>query len=253
MTNRIFKPLLVIAGLVVIYSCGFWEKPKYCESIVTTYSEYDSAEAVLTEFDKENSNHQKYDISIDFQLKRFVYYDTTVDKDRIWFESLCNKYGDNHYHQDMNKDYSTWQRCTVPDVYRIKVTSEEDFDQEHPKGVSLNDCFNVYYVDLKNIIESNYKERTERINEKPLDSITQDEMSMLRSEQAAKKVSEALTVNGWTFLDGGYFSLFGLKATKLPTGPSVQHLTIEFTTEYGNTISCPIAFDFSQSMLARQK
>ena len=252
MTSRIFKPLLVIAGLVVICSCGFW-KPRYCESIVTTYSEYDSAEAVLTEFDQKYSNQQKYDISIDFQLKRMVSFDTEVEKDKEWFNSLCNKYGDNHYHEDMNIDGSVGQRCTVPDVSVIIVTSEEDFDQEHPKGVSLNDCFNVYYVDLKNIIESNYKERTERINEKPLDSITQDDMSMLRSEQAAKKVSETLTVNGWTFLNGGYFSLFGLKATKLPTGPSVQHLTIEFTTEYGNTISCPIAFDFSQSILARQK
>ena len=256
MTSRVYKSILLLASIVIVNSWDAWTigtEPKYIESIVVAFNEYDSAEAVLTKSADEYGYIQRYDISIDYQINRIVKYDTSSEKDKLWFKSKCDKYGDNHYNQNIVDKNTPTYSCTIPDINAIHVTSEEAFDNDHPKGVFIDDCFDIYYKDLKNIIESDYSILSSRVNTKPLNTITKDDMSMLTSSTAAKIVAEPLEINGSMIGNGGYFSLFGLKATKLPTGPSVQHLNIEFKTEYGNTISCPIEFDFSQSMLARNK
>ena len=241
MISQIFKRLILLACIASVCSCDAWtigRKPKYIESIVWAYYRYTSAEAVIQ--DAKRDNGSKYDISIDC-LSTFTRYNS--EENREWFESICNKYGDNHYHGNMVDKNLRLYKCIVPDVKGIQIISEDDFDEEHPKGVYLNDCFDVYYDDLKNIIESDYTVLTPRTTIKSLDSISSEEMSMLYYRNPGTEDKE----------NKGYLSLFGLKATKLPSGPSVQHLNIEFKTEYGNTISCPIEFDFSQSMLARNK
>lgn len=76
------------------------------------------------------------------------------------YDSLCNAYNDIGYNRKIEYFVTPEEDKTVSkykyDYYSINVTSDSDFDAEHPRGTSLNDIIMYYGTSVENFIDSGY-------------------------------------------------------------------------------------------------
>ncbi len=177
MTN--LKHLLLIV-LVALSNCGcssvmndiecrhFIEKYIYIEDINLTYNALGKGEIVVYPYSGHNG-----DKFCSF-LSSGDLYDQYID--------LCTKHNDMSYDHTVyvidsyDFDGTSYAQC---DFTQLKVTSDKDYDVDHPKGESLNDLIRFMSFSPNEFIKSGYQKRFDYVNDSSLSNIFREITSSL--------------------------------------------------------------------------
>lgn len=129
------KKAFLIMGLLGMLSCSPTEKgyKAYTKSFVIEYYSLSGIDA---------SWRNGY-IELRVIPNGETYGALSTDNDgKIKYETLCNVHNDNTYNREFNytADYLP-NRFQDRDFISIEITSDQDYNETHPAGTSLNDIF----------------------------------------------------------------------------------------------------------------
>lgn len=120
--------------------------------------------------------------------------------DKDLYNSICEEFGDTAYNQFVWEPLST--ECKYPHFATINVTSNMDFDENHPRGTSLNDIMTIIYHTATDFIEEGYNDYT-LLNkrEKPLNELEPNDLALnwTNTFLAFTKDPDILTTHTLTF------------------------------------------------------
>ena len=175
---------------------------------------------------------KKFDLSIDVNYEKTLFQTEVQGEDKALFDSICEKYGD----VDYNKKELRAGRMHIiyPDICAILITSDSDYDESHPAGANLADCFEVYGSSCYKLFHPCRDALPNGIN---MSALEVDDLKML----------------GPSYTPGVYPNHAGvlkIKVDILPTTQQIHNLTFTITDENGKKYSSTIEYDFSQCLLA---
>jgi hypothetical protein len=113
-----------------------------------------------------------------------------VDKGekQVLYEALSKKYGDISFDRTVTfyTHYPPYPSAQAYSLVSIEITSDTEFDENHPAGTSLADLVTISYSSVKPFIDSDYKgyqgpvsSRYETNFKKPLSEIGRDDLQLL--------------------------------------------------------------------------
>ncbi len=223
------KYILTIPLLMVfIIGCDVAETD-FFRSYITQYHKYDISLSVDTTTvvspygmirinSKKGSSHN-------------IYTWKSKGKNKLVFDSLSRVHNDMSYNKERwYIQVVGWGNCFYYDIASIDVVSEEDFDNNHPKGSSLKDVIRFHFLSLKKFIDAGYPEGNnhnidiETSYEKKLSEIGTSEMAVLES---------------WFSRFAGFFVF-----DTAPTLSKTHHLTFTFHYTNGETYTAKVVKEF---------
>lgn len=164
------------------------------------------------------------------------------------YYELCAKYGDTSYNRKIEIDNNLVIRSFfINDFIDVEVTSDKDFDAEHPAGTSLNDVIRFVSVSPWPYIKSRYTDTFDWNNTSLQSDYIQTihNMYMDETHHPIDVPLSEVTVDDMTLLgfgDGEYIcSLF---FTTGPTDNKQHTFTVTITEADGNTMSATCDFTF---------
>lgn len=189
----------------------------YMRSYIQQYSERDEVSLKIIEYPE---------ISIDIMGtdRRTVSF-RSKGEDKEYFDMLCKKYGDTSYNREVGLildmvHLDAW--VLIPDICFIELTSDKDFDEDHPAGTLLNDCVEINFVSAYKYVKSKYSDEESLCQQKKLLSeIVPDDLKLMTTRTS-------------------------LNFIKMPEIADIHILTVTMHDEYGNEYSDTIEFDFSK-------
>ncbi len=163
----------------------------------------------------------KYKISLSPIGDKSVSFRSTGE-DKELYDSICAENGDTSFNRDVTLIVDLINiSSSYPDVASINVTSDKDFDAEHPAGTPLNDCLEVTFYSAYQYIQSGYNE----------DELSRDKQTKLLSE-----------VSSTEFLLNTYRREF--EFVKQPTLLGTHTITFSLTSVSGDVFEDSLEFDF---------
>lgn len=141
MTNRANKFLLLLAGLLLLGSCNKVTHV-YSDSYIMYYAIH---EGISLRPDGAQLARQ-YGVYVGFKgLAKFVSYDSKGE-DKIIFDELCKKHNDLSYCREVAFfNGAGGERAIYPNYTSVTITSNSNYDEEHPAGTPLNDIMGCEY------------------------------------------------------------------------------------------------------------
>ena len=186
----------------------------------------------------------------------YIKYDTSpyasiADKDPTCINRLAEKHHDTDYNRKITYTAGTNSICHVsggrygitPDITRISIKSDSDFDAEHPAGTSLNDIVRLYSTSVYPYIKSGYTETFDWGTDTTgcFDYLYLDSedfpIDVLLSEIDAETLIMAAGFVG----NNNYGKL---KFTTLPTLSKQHRLTIEMESDEGKLFTASLDLTF---------
>ena len=181
-----------------------------------------------------------WDFTVDARSTRSIKQEDAEGEDKEFFDAVCEKYGDVGYDKKELKVYGGGPdlRYVTPDIHSVSILSDRDYDDSHPAGVSLSDCFEIYAYSLYPRLDSSWREdiRSGLL----LSSVLPNDLKMLDIEHYKDYSSNKYIQNKW-------ICLMKLKVVKKPTLDKVHNLTFELQDEYGKTHTSTLSYDFNNS------
>ena len=179
---------------------------------------------------------EEWDFTVDARRIKSIRQEDAEGEDKEFFDAVCEKYGDVGYDQKLLKHCFSGLKYVTPDIQGLSIYSDKDFDEDHPAGALLSDCFLVYAYSLYPRFDSNWREdiRSGLL----LSSVQPNDLKMLDIEHYRDFSSTKYLK--WD-------CLMKLKVVKKPTLNKVHNLTFEFKDEYGKTYTSTLSYDFSSS------
>lgn len=182
-------------------------------------------------------------ISINLIFKNVIgsYYDADRSDKKAAYDALCEKHGDMTF--DRIIKIQPWENVMYPavDFVSIKVTSDADFDAEHPEGEPLNDILTFDSCSAKPYIDSGYTEydkaadiRKYSVINKNLAEVTVDDLTLLGTGQTGYEPVERRDV--------GYLGI--LIFNKEPTLSKTHTFTVTMTADDGRVFEASVDMEF---------
>jgi len=217
MITRANKLLLLLAGLLLLGSCNKVTHV-YTNSYIMHYILHDGIEiipdwAYLT---------RQYGIYVDIKEPfKSVSYDSKGD-DKMTYDELCKKHNDLSYCREVAfYNGIGGESASYPDYTSVLITSNSNYDEEHPAGTLLNDIVGCEYGSSFLYVRGGYTD--ESLNNriiKPLVEVTAEDLAM----------------NWYLFF---FF-------TKKPDTPGRHDITVSVTTDDGRTFTASCTMDFGE-------
>ena len=168
------KVFVSFLSLLLLVSCDMFEVNR--QSYVQGYREYGT---VLT-----------LDIGADGIITASAQYSgrfatiISTGEDKVWFDTLCEKYADTSYKSTQKKgykgQYEFLPQCLTPDLMSIDVTANAALFPDHPAGSSLADRMQITLHSVYDYVQAGYPEDNSSIRKQLLlsDLSTQDLMML---------------------------------------------------------------------------
>ncbi len=226
------KYILIIPLLILFIGCNVQTTQKF-RSYVTKYHKYDIKLYVDTGIPITSYQTMYGSIRICSKTRDSfkTYTWKSKGKDKLIFDSLSRIHNDMAYNKERSYiEEPHWGHCFYYDIASIDVVSEEDFDNNHPKGSSLKDVIRFHFSSLKKFIVAGYPEddnnnpKAGKSNDKKLSEIGTNEMAILKS------------------VFGQFLGYFIFDTT--PTLSKTHHLTFTFHYTNGETYTAKVVKEF---------
>ncbi len=148
------KNILIISILLILISCNDTRTEKF-KSYVTNYHKHNVC--LITETDgsitirKDTAKNKKV----------FLYSWDSKGEAKLTFDSLARIHNDLKYNKVRTFIIEPlWGYCFYYDIASIDVVSDDDFDNQHLKGSSLNDIIHFVSFSFKEYINRGYVKKT---------------------------------------------------------------------------------------------
>ena len=216
--NKFFQRCSGILVMALLSSCDAFESV-YTTSCVAVISECDwySVQRTMNIEDGDNI-WPSYQIAP--HETRVVSVFNAKGEDKKWFNSVCEKYGDTGYNRTIQLHISEYRNAFIPSITSIDVTSNKDFDSQHPAGTSLAEYFNVSFMNNINYIRSGYDPNLPEGMGGVMSEINPEEMLFTGS--------------------------IGFTLKKYPEELSVYKFFLDIKNEEGQEFHCPFYCDFER-------
>lgn len=175
------RSVLLFIISIAISSC-FKLTPVDYSSYILQYHRY-SGYLEIEEV-KGYSNNPPLVLLVNIQEKLPSYSILSSGEEKEIFDELCKKNGDCTY--PYAKKY--WSSmvpldvcCITPDLKKIDIYADSDFDEDHPAGSSLSDCVDLSIISYRPFIDSGYDKALEGQHPitKRMDLVTEKDLSLL--------------------------------------------------------------------------
>ena len=255
------KKIFLIVGLLGLSSCG---PPVngvfrvYTESYVTEYYSISGIEAVFWGEEWANGNYFTGGVRIELRVipDGNVYGVLSDDDDKARYEALCVLHGDNTYNRMVS--YPEWasipHRFQDRDYVCIDITSDQDWDEVHPAGISLNDVFYFASSSPAKYIYRGYEDPYEWLNpstplpEYYLNYLNHAEVEYMGNEPVYG-ITANMTANDLIILGGTddrwQPTLAALTPVAEPTLSKEHNIRIALTDTAGNELVAQVAATFT--------
>lgn len=249
---RLIRVALLMLLVIGINGCCL-SRMRDCPAYVTTYMdirgiklEATSSKIVLNVNPVQTSGAKEYDFLMD-------------GKDAYKYESLCRKHNDLSYNQKLRviEECVYSGNCYISeDFTEILVTSDKDFDANHPAGQSLNDLCRFISFSPYKFISSGYKNYY-LFSVKNVSSafvkyaggfIGQDTHTLEGKKLTCHPIDKPLTeVTAEDLILLGYdepYPLFRLCFEHTPSVPGEHLITVSVRTDGGKIFNASITMSF---------
>lgn len=249
---RLIRIVLLILPMIGLSGCC-GSVLRNCPAYVTTYMDIKAISLEATS--------SRIVINVrPVQTDRAKRYTFLMDgKDAFKYESLCRKHNDLSYNQKVgvinNVDFSG--SCYISeDFTEITVTSDKDFDENHPAGESLNDLcrfisfspykfissgYRDYYVFTVNNVSLSFVNYAGKFIGNSVGTINGQKLTCHPIDKMLSDVTpEDLILLGY---DSPY-PLFRLCFEKTPSTPGGHLITVRMRTDSDKIFSDSIAMSF---------
>lgn len=173
------KCLAVLALVILVSSCG---PTYYSDSFIAFYFYYPKIELVVDE--------PQEGVIYCFPADNTKVLGSDTSRDGKLFKRICEENGDCTYSRT-RRYWAGFPSSTYPDILRVNVTCDVDYDESHKADESLNDILTVEYSSFVDFIERGYvgeerKRRKMLLSEEPDFRIieTTDRWFVLRFKKA---------------------------------------------------------------------
>lgn len=168
--------LLALASLLVLTACPIGSVIQYIHTNSFAY------QYVITKhFELSEPRISQDGSSVSFTLD-FTGEGAAIDYREEVFHQIAQENGDTGWDAEiMERNYAgQWPIYIYPDLVRIDVTSNQDYDDEHPAGTLLNDCFSLAFSTAYEYISSGYKNKDQLVHKRILLSeLTSQDMRIM--------------------------------------------------------------------------
>ena len=214
---RHIKIFLIVLTLLLVYGCCTTQH-YISRSYINTYKLYDGIE-LSRSLSRSTKN---IDININVTHRVGSFSENAADKDL--YEKICIEYGDTAYNSDIFIHNNIIpEMSNYPHFTSINVTSDKDFDENHPAGTPLNDVIKIIYNSAYNYVSSGYK------SDVPM--IYNNDTEKLLCDLQPNDLALGLLTPSLAFI-------------KEPDVLNVHTLTVECTNHTGESIKAQINYDF---------
>ena len=138
------KCLAVLALIILVSSCG---PSYYSDSFIAFYFYYPKIELVV---DKSLEG-----VIYCFPANKSIVLGSDTSSDGELFKRINEENGDYSYSRS-RRYWAGFPTSTYPNILRVNVTCDVDFDESHKAGESLNDILMVEYGSYADFIERGY-------------------------------------------------------------------------------------------------
>ncbi len=251
-TNNGFGILIILGALFFISGCAPMFVDRICPSYVTSYQ--NMIEIRLEKFSQAEAKNYIAIIYIFDQARNSDLNSKGEQKEK--FERLCQKHGDVSYNRvRMLPTFGTTELISFADrdFSMIEITSDSDFDAEHPAGTSLGDIVRFLGSSPIKYIQSGYS-KYYHYDEKDYSEAYKKLLIMLGynyyfdpsvglTDYPIDKKVETLTEKDLILL-GGSGGLGVLYFEKTPENIKEHTITLKMTTDDGDVFENSIKIVF---------
>jgi len=249
MKKIVFLSSFLLVPLLFSISCSLDSK-EYTRSMVTYYYAPDKLQ--LKEY-QENT--------IGVSLTGFeIIGSFRSEGSKSAYDRLCEKHNDMSYNRKITirgANPTPPNEFLYADLLSIEVSSDNDFDDIHPAGTSLNDLVMFLAVSPKKYIDSGYKNiynwkkgnhepATDRYFYSYYDQFADTDKNV--PYHPVEKMVSDLNTEDLILLGNGVYSvdwiLFLLRFNTLPTENKTHNITVTLTTDEGEVFSDTINMVF---------
>lgn len=169
------KPILLAAVISVLVGCiakddlSLREDEVYSETFINTFYDFDEIVVYLDGAEPDDPN----DITL-YAYKSRTALSWVQKEDKALYSDFlaeCAKYGDIGYNRNVFVSVKDKARISLPlhNMVSITVTSDCDFDADHPAGTPLDDIIVFKWVSPQRYIDSRYTEQYEWSDEQSIE------------------------------------------------------------------------------------
>lgn len=151
--------LLGLATLLVLTACPIGGIIRYIhtKSFAYQYVIPKHFELIVSQMSEEGSSG--------YFILDFTGEGAAIDYREEVFHPIAKANGDTGWDAEVRERlYGPWPVYIYPDVVRIDATSNQDYDDEHPAGTLLNDCFSLSFYTAYEFINSGYKNEEQLVH-----------------------------------------------------------------------------------------
>ncbi|NLZ50618.1 MAG: hypothetical protein GX899_02780 [Rikenellaceae bacterium] len=219
MITRANKLLLLLAGLLLLGSCNKVTYV-YSDSYIMYYAIHDGIE-IWTNKNKLGQHLLEVRLKKPFKS---VSYDSKGE-DKIIYDDLCKKHNDLSYCREVPFFNGVGGAiASYPDYTSVSITSNSNYDEEHPAGTPLNDIIICEYCSSYLYVLGGYADESLLGTKiKPLIEVTPEDL-MLQARLV-------------------FFF------TQNPDTPGRHDITVSVTTDDGRTFTATCTMDFNEENL----
>ena len=219
MTTRANKFLLLLASLLLICNCTRVTHV-YSDSYIMYYNIHDGIKLMYGE--RVKGEYWLYLSPL--QPTRIVSYESK-NKDKLIYDELCVKHNDLSYCREVPFYNGIGGAiASYPDYTSVSITSNSNYDEEHPAGTPLNDIIICEYCSSYLYVIGGYADESLLdVKTKPLLEVTADDLAML-----------------------GRLNFF---FTQNPDTSGRHDITVSVTTDDGRTFTATCTMDFNEENL----
>ena len=221
---KIFTLILVCAWLVGCGKISSVGRGTFCQSYIFCYvnigelpMEYKPDQAQLVAYVKPS---------------RELRQDSQLPADKEKFAHLANKHNDTSWNQWVYMPFLVTNVAValIHDYTSIQITSDADFDEEHPAGASLGDIIEFQGYTYKPYLDRQYR----------------DSPGVFSRATEVKKVLNTLTWEDLAVLTKFERGVpdFRFNFLSLPTASKVHNFKIKFTSDTGSEFTYYTTVDF---------
>lgn len=241
MIMRRCKIIISAIALIVMCSCGVRNSTFYAPGYISEYYYFERSNVFLL------GNAGDDGLSIDFVSYGEdgpSVFDYEKRKKKSNYYNLCCKFGDLYYNQSVTYgsigEIHNNMYVYADVVTGINMVSDDDWDNEHPRGVLLNDLFCVRAVTIYPYIQSRYEAEEVRTSiDQPLSNFVKTDLRLLTYYQVIK-FKHPMPGSSASYLGGHKF--LELYTNKFPDNP-IQTLHVALTTDEGKTLEYSVELD----------
>lgn len=215
MITRANKLLLLLTGLLLLGSCNKVTHV-YSDSYIMDYSIHNNIELMYGERVK-----GEYWLYLSPLEPKHLSYDSK-GKDKIIYDDLCKKHNDLSFCREVTFYNGVGGAGALyPNYTSVLITSNSNYDEEHPAGTPLSDIIICEYCSSYLYVLGGYADESLLdVKTKPLLEVTADDLALL-----------------------GLLNFF---FTKNPDTFGRHDITVSVTTDDGRTFTATCTMDFSE-------